>query len=546
MAQQIEKGVGSTGPGSRPIAATLLETLTRRGRLGDRQRAAREADLDGGRLAEAPLWLESDAIARMLEEASIEVPVAVSLGHRLVAPESLGLPLYALGLATPEKAYRRVQALLPREAPEASWVAEQIEGESARLAYQPHALSSKTTSASTMRASQAVACSLRRGMLEAIPTLYGLLPATVRDEQCVARGDAVCRYRVHWRRSARRGLLLGGAIGGSLGAGLLALSLGLGVAWLAAGPALIGALASFGLGAAIGRGFDLVAQLEAVAGARRGQLALFDQVDDQLAAKLDALARADAKLGADSVPFRAAGSGPSASGSGSDPSSRERDVVAAAQAIHSAAGDLECWFEGEAGKTSEPGEAGPELGAGRSLVREIREWAARIVDEIAPQARAQRVIDLTTLVARAVACVRPTLIAGALIQVEAEPDLEPVVCEPVQIEQVVIQLVRNAIEASQTISETPEARVTLRQLRTGIEIAVEDRGTGIDSCEVDEVFDPFFSEQPLGVVSGFGLPTCLRIVEAHGGEMRIEAGDRPGTRVSILLPRHGQGEEAGA
>ncbi len=109
-----------------------------------------------------------------------------------------------------------------------------------------------------------------------------------------------------------------------------------------------------------------------------------------------------------------------------------------------------------------------------------------------------------------------------------------------------IQLVRNAIEASQTISATPEARVTLRQLLSGIEIAVEDRGTGIDSCEVDEVFDPFFSEQPLGVVSGFGLPTCLRIVEAHGGEMRIEAGDRPGTRVSILLPRHGQGEEAGA
>jgi signal transduction histidine kinase len=167
-----------------------------------------------------------------------------------------------------------------------------------------------------------------------------------------------------------------------------------------------------------------------------------------------------------------------------------------------------------------------------------------IVDEIAPQAQTRRVVDLTALVARAVACVRPTLVAGARIQVEAEPDLEPVACEPIQIEQVVIQLLRNAIEASQTISATPEARITLRQLRAGIEVAVEDRGTGIDSCEVDEVFDPFFGEQPLGVVSGFGLPICLRIVEAHGGEMRIEAEDRPGTRVSILLPRHGQAEEA--
>ncbi|MBW1884188.1 MAG: hypothetical protein JRJ58_11700 [Deltaproteobacteria bacterium] len=543
MAQQTRTGVGSTGPGSRPIAVTLLETLTSRGRLGDRQRAAREADLDGDRLAEVPRWLESDAIARMLAAASIEVPAAVSLGHRLVAPESLGMPLYALGLATPEKAYRRIQTLLPREAPEASWVTEQIEGESARLAYQPHALASDATPLGSMGASQAVACSLRRGMLEAIPTLYGLLPATVRDEQCVARGDAVCRYRVRWHRGATRGLLLGSVLGGSLGAGLLALSLGLGAAWLAAGPAAIGALASLGLGAAIGRGFDLKAQLEAVAGARRGQLALFDQVDDQLAAKLDALARAGAKLEPDSAPFRAAGSAPNASASGSDPSQRERDVLAAAQAIHSAAGDLECWFEGEIGKTSEPGEASPRVGAERAHVREIREWAVRIVEEIAPQAGSRQVVDLTTLVARAVACVQPTLVAGALVQVEAEPDLEPVLCEPVQIEQVVVQLVRNAIEASQTLSATPEARVTLRQLRAGIEIAVEDRGTGIDSSEVDEVFDPFFGEPPLGDGSGFGLPTCLRIVEAHGGEMRIEAEDRPGTRVSILLPRPGQEEE---
>jgi anti-sigma regulatory factor (Ser/Thr protein kinase) len=336
-------------------------------------------------------------------------------------------------------------------------------------------------------------------------------------------------------------------MGGSLGAGLLVLSLGLGAAWLATGPAAIGALASLGLGAAIGRGFDLKAQLEAVAGARRGQLALFDQVDDQLAAKLDALARAGAKLEADSASSRAAGSGPGARGAGSDPSQRERDVLAAAEAIHSAAGDLECWFEGETGEareTAEPGEAGPRVGAQRAQLRAIREWAVSIVDEIAPQAQTRRVVDLTALVARAVACVRPTLVAGARIQVEAEPDLEPVACEPIQIEQVVIQLLRNAIEASQTISATPEARITLRQLRAGIEVAVEDRGTGIDSCEVDEVFDPFFGEQPLGVVSGFGLPNCLRIVEAHGGELRIEAEDRPGTRVSILLPRHGQAEEA--
>jgi signal transduction histidine kinase len=531
------------------MAATLLETLTLRGRLADRERAARAAGLDGDDLIESSSWLAPDAIAAMLTAAAIEVPVARAVGHRLIVPETMGTFLFTLGLATPEKAYRRVQSLLPREASDATWLTEEIHDESAWLSYRPHPDSHEGPTVNHRSTARAASCALRRGMLEAIPTLYGLLPATIEDAQCVARGDSVCRYRVEWQRSARRGLKIGIGVGS-----VLSLAVALGTAALGAGGLVTAIGWTLGLvvfvGALIlGRSVDLAAQLNAVGGTRRGQLALFEQIDDQLATRLDALARVDAKLEEESTSFRVGLSRSHSEGGdqaseepepGSEPSEsseRDRGLLAAAMAIHDAAGDLECWFDAEALEKSPDTVARAETGEERGLVREIRDWAARIADEIAPNGRTRRTVDLGGLVARGIAAVRPLLPENAVIRLEVDPDLEPVTCEPVQIEQVVIQLVRNAIEASQAVMSAPEATVSLYRVRSGVEIAVEDRGAGIDSSAVDEVFDPFFGEAPLGTHGGFGLPICLRIVEAHGGELRIEAEDRPGTRVSVFLPQ---------
>jgi signal transduction histidine kinase len=530
------------------MAATLLETLTARGRLADRARAVKAAKLGEDELVDAGAWLDADSIHQMLAAASVEVPVARALGHRLVAPESMGMPLYALGMATPEKAYRRVQALLPREAPNAKWEANRIRGESARLSYQPHPEALARSETGALISAQAASCALRRGMLEAVPTLYGLLPATVQDEKCLLRGDPCCRYRIEWQRTPRRGLRVGGVVGMLSGVGMLVLSWSFIDSWQVSAGALFGGLLAFACTTAVGRVFDLVAQLEAVAGTRRGQLALFEQVDDQLAAKLDALARVDAKLETEPRSFRATRNSPGRETSNlediteeilPEPSERERGVLAAAEAIDAAAGDLECWFDRREQKRAAEESTRPEIGEERAQVREIRDWARRIRAEISPDARTRRSVDLAALVARSVASVRPLLPPNAQVRIDAEADLDAVRCEPAQIEQVVIQLVRNAIEASGAVMQTPEAVVSLRNLRSGVEIAVEDRGAGIDSNAVDEVFDPFFSDAPIGVTGGFGLPICLRIVQAHGGELRIEAEDRPGTRVSVFLPRDG-------
>jgi signal transduction histidine kinase len=294
-------------------------------------------------------------------------------------------------------------------------------------------------------------------------------------------------------------------------------------------------MASLGLAIMLGRNFDLHRQLEAVAGARRGHLALFDQVDDALALKLDALARADAKLEGNEFATRLDRSSPDSEPGHPATEAVRGEVSAVAQKIHAAAGDLECWFEDGAATEGETREE--SLNEGRGLVREIRAWAAKMAaDGSAESSISGTPVDVAALVARAIASARPTLPPSTIIKFEHDDDLIPIPCEPVQIEQVVVQLLLNAVEASRGLSEAPEVFLSLRKITSGIEFAVEDRGVGIEPSLLDELFDPFFGERRAGIDEGFGLPVCLRIVERHGGELRIEAGDRPGTRVSITLP----------
>jgi signal transduction histidine kinase len=540
-----EQGMGQrsgSGPGNKLIATTFLESLAVRGQAAAHERATRALGLAEGGLAEAKAWLPDDVLARMFVAANTDPSLARSVGHRLMAPDASGFPLYGLGLATPEKAYRRVQALLPRDRKESFWIVGEIGSGSARIEFHDRPLDGvdeNETNADRPGVgngrAQAALCALRVGMLEAVPGLFGLLPARVKESSCLSKGADACRYEIEWSRHSIAGLATGSGVGLVLSLGFLSAAFWLGPSVFPISASAFFALTSFGLAVATGRSFDLHRQLEAVAGARRGHLALFDQVDDALASRLDALARADAKLVGDD--FASGAHRPLADSA--DVSSATTPVRGgiwtAAQKIHAAAGNLECWFEEGASEETDAGEGGVD--EGRGLVREIRAWAAKIAEDGASEDSLSRdPVDLVALVARAIAAARPMLPGSTIIEVERDDDLIPIVCAPVQIEQVVVQLLRNAVEASRSLSEAPVVFVSLRRITRGIELAVEDRGVGIEPSLLDEVFDPFFEERPAGIDEGFGLPVCLRIVERHGGELRIEAGDRPGTRVSVLLP----------
>jgi signal transduction histidine kinase len=539
MAEQGMSQRSASGPGNKRIATTFLESLAVRGQAAASERAMRALGLAEGGLAEARAWLPDDVLGRMFVAADTDPSLARSVGHRLMAPDATGLPLYGLGLATPEKAYRRVQALLPRDRAASFWIVGEIGSGSARIEYRDRPVDDARASADRPGLGngrgEAVLCALRVGMLEAVPGLFGLLPASVKESTCLSKGADACRYEIRWARNSMAGLVTGGAVGLALALGFLVAAVTLGPSVFPIAASAFFATTSFALAVAMGRTLDLHRQLEAVAGARRGHLALFDQVDDALASKLDALARADAKLEGDD--FATSANRPlSDSGRASSATAPVRGGIwTAVQKIHAAAGDLECWFED--GAAVEIDRREDALDEGRGLVREIRAWAAKIAEDGASEDSLSRdPVDLVALVARAIAAARPMLPGSTIIEVEHDDDLIPISCAPVQIEQVVVQLLRNAVEASRSLSEPPEVFVSLRSIPRGIELAVEDRGVGIEPAVLDEVFDPFFEERPVGIDEGFGLPVCLRIVERHGGELRIEAGDRPGTRVSVLLP----------
>ncbi len=112
--------------------------------------------------------------------------------------------------------------------------------------------------------------------------------------------------------------------------------------------------------------------------------------------------------------------------------------------------------------------------------------------------------------------------AGIAYRQDVEPQLA-VDADPVQIQQVLVNLMRNAIEA---MADSAERRLLVSAKRKGsqVEMAVSDSGPGIPAAVRPSLFEPFFSSKPSGM--GIGLSICRTIVEAHGG--RIAASDAPG------------------
>jgi len=124
--------------------------------------------------------------------------------------------------------------------------------------------------------------------------------------------------------------------------------------------------------------------------------------------------------------------------------------------------------------------------------------------------------------------------AGWRLDLQLAPELPPVLCDGVQIQQVVLNLLRNAIEAmSETAGGDTVELVT--ELQAGqVQVRVSDRGTGVAPDVVDRLFQPFHTTKPEGM--GLGLSICKSIIAAHGGELRYEPHAGGGAIFTIRLP----------
>jgi signal transduction histidine kinase len=143
---------------------------------------------------------------------------------------------------------------------------------------------------------------------------------------------------------------------------------------------------------------------------------------------------------------------------------------------------------------------------------------------------------VNAIVAHAVALVRAQgLPAGVEVDEDLAGDLPRVPIDAARLSQVVLNLVRNALQAMPN-----GGRLSVRtRLKPGrgtlpaIEIAVQDSGEGIAPDDLDNVFIPFFTTKYEG--TGLGLPLCQRIVEAHGGELEVSSKTGVGSTFFVRL-----------
>jgi signal transduction histidine kinase len=115
--------------------------------------------------------------------------------------------------------------------------------------------------------------------------------------------------------------------------------------------------------------------------------------------------------------------------------------------------------------------------------------------------------------------------------------LPPVVCHPGQVNQVVLNVVMNAIQAVSEVEGRPPT-VTIRTHVDGefAVITVTDNGVGISDEHKSRIFDPFFTTKAVGEGTGLGLSISYAIVKAHGGRIEVESTPGVGTTFRIWLP----------
>jgi two-component system, NtrC family, sensor histidine kinase HydH len=111
------------------------------------------------------------------------------------------------------------------------------------------------------------------------------------------------------------------------------------------------------------------------------------------------------------------------------------------------------------------------------------------------------------------------------------PDVPPVSFDGELLQQVILNLISNAAQASR-----PGGVITVktRVAEQAVEISVIDTGTGIDQKNLENIFNPFFTTKPEGV--GLGLAICSKIVDEHGGSIAVESAPGEGSVFRVYLP----------
>ena len=196
-------------------------------------------------------------------------------------------------------------------------------------------------------------------------------------------------------------------------------------------------------------------------------------------------------------------------------------------------------YVGALGRVLADTNAGPDRA--RDIVERIRQQTTRagevirrLRDHVAKRRTTRRLEDVNAVVSEAVEL---GLVGmqnrGVRVSVALDLDVGLAMIDSIQIGQVIINLVRNAVEAMEA-STTRELTVSTHARPGAVEIAVADTGPGIAPEIAGRLFQPFITSKPTGL--GLGLSICRELVEAHDGELTASPVATGGTRFAIRLP----------
>ena len=184
----------------------------------------------------------------------------------------------------------------------------------------------------------------------------------------------------------------------------------------------------------------------------------------------------------------------------------------------------------------------PDIAKARELLADIANAGHR-TSEIVVSIRAmfkketneRGPVDINHLITTVLAIVRIDLRKnGIVLRTQLDEQLPIVECDRVQIQQVVLNLVMNAIDSMHSLEPRVLEIRSERSKPDFVHVSIEDTGTGVDPADADRIFKPLFTTKPRGM--GMGLSICRSILESHGGRIWVSPGMRRGSIFHFELP----------
>jgi signal transduction histidine kinase len=123
------------------------------------------------------------------------------------------------------------------------------------------------------------------------------------------------------------------------------------------------------------------------------------------------------------------------------------------------------------------------------------------------------------------------------LRLDLENGLQPVYVDRIQIEQVLINLIRNSIDVLKTLPNTQQRQLSIQSCvdqENNMLIRVKDNGLGLNEDQKQKIFMPFYTTKAEGM--GMGLSICRSLIEAHKGNLRFNSEFGKGTTFYFTLP----------